>query len=276
MNPTASAPSGPFPSLFAGWRAAGTRSPGGWSSLLQALLLASLVSFGLRAQDANRGFDRANRLYEQGKYSEAAAVYEEILATGKSSATLYYNLGNAWFKAGRLGQAILSYRRAEWLAPRDPDIRANLRFARSAVPANAAPAPPLWERAVTRFTVNEWTSLSAVLFWCWLGLLGVGQWRPALRLSLSRYTLIAGLVWLGSATGLALAWQDRYSAVTAVVVTREAILRHGPLDESPSLQTLQDGQELSVVDRKGNWLQITGAARGRGWLRQDQVTLLTP
>ena len=272
MKATASAPSvTPGPP-----RAPSTRSPGRWSPLLLALLLAGFLSRGLQAQDAASSFDRANRLYEQGKYSEAAAVYEKILATGKSCAALYYNLGNAWFKAGRLGRAILSYRRAEWLAPRDPDIRANLRFARGAVAASPTPAPPLWERAVTRFTVNEWTSLAAVVFWCWLGLLAVGQWRPALRLALSRYTLIAGLVWLGCATGLALAWQDRYSTVTAVVVTREAILRHGPLDESPSLQTLQDGQELSVVDHKGNWLQVTGAARGRGWLRQDQVTLLTP
>ena len=41
---------------------------------------------------------------------------------------LLFNYGNAEFKSGNLGKAIAAFRRAELLAPRDSEIRANLRF----------------------------------------------------------------------------------------------------------------------------------------------------
>jgi Flp pilus assembly protein TadD len=64
---------------------------------------------------------------------EAAAAYEQILTNGAVSPALYFNLGNAHFKAGQLGRAIAAYRQAERLTPRDPDVRANLQFARNRV-----------------------------------------------------------------------------------------------------------------------------------------------
>jgi hypothetical protein len=37
----------------------------------------------------------------------------------------------------------------------------------------------------------------------------------------------------------------------------------------------QDGQELTVLDRKENWLLVAGASRGQGWLKREQVAVLT-
>src|SRR5882724_4891553 len=68
----------------------------------------------------------ANQLYDSGKFAEAAAAYEKI---EPKTAYVYYNLGNAWFRQGKLGLAILNYERARRLTPRDPDILANLKFA---------------------------------------------------------------------------------------------------------------------------------------------------
>ena len=63
-----------------------------------------------------------NRLYEAGQFVEAAALYQALADAGAEDGTLYYNLGNACFKAGDLGRAILNYRRAQALLPRDPDV----------------------------------------------------------------------------------------------------------------------------------------------------------
>ena len=73
----------------------------------------------------------ANQHYEAGQYSEAAAIYETILASGLHHSSVYYNLGNAYFKQGDLGRAILNYRRAQRLDPRDADVTANLSIART-------------------------------------------------------------------------------------------------------------------------------------------------
>src|SRR6266699_3853607 len=109
--------------------------------LMLVLLCAGSVA---RTQDVSTAFDQANRLYEEGKFTEAAAAYEKMLRQGQASPALYFNLGNAFFKAGQVGRAVLNYRLAERLAPRDPDVRANLKFARNSV--GPAPTPNWWQR----------------------------------------------------------------------------------------------------------------------------------
>ena len=61
--------------------------------------------------------EQAETFYREGKYQEAAAVYKNILAGGRESAGLYYNLGNCYYKLGENTQAILNYERALLLDP---------------------------------------------------------------------------------------------------------------------------------------------------------------
>jgi tetratricopeptide (TPR) repeat protein len=230
----------------------------------------SLAAQPVRGDGLGAAFDDANRLYEEGQYVEAIGAYAQILKGGRVSAALYFNLGNAHFKAGQLGKAILNYRLAERLAPRDPDIRSNLLAARTTVLGGAPPVPHLWRRLVSRLSLDEWTQLAAAALWLLAGLLVAGQWSPAWRPRLRRFVLPGGLVLFVVASGLWLTWRERCRP-EVIVVQRDAILHHGPLDESPRLQNLRDGQELAVLDGKNGWLQVAGAARGIGWIRHDQV-----
>ena len=65
------------------------------------------------AVEADQLFETGNKLYEERKYPEAAAAYETILAAGHASPAIYFNLGNAYFKASQTGRALVAYRRAE-------------------------------------------------------------------------------------------------------------------------------------------------------------------
>ncbi|MEA3297510.1 MAG: tetratricopeptide repeat protein, partial [candidate division Zixibacteria bacterium] len=60
-------------------------------------------------------FTSANSFYKEKDYESAVGMYNRILAQGVESAALYYNLGNACFKSGDLGHAILYYSRAKRL-----------------------------------------------------------------------------------------------------------------------------------------------------------------
>ena len=62
---------------------------------------------------------------------------------------------------------------------------------------------------------------------------------------------------------------------TAIVIAREATVRAGPLEESQSAFTANDGAELRVLDRKDDWLQVTDGTSRIGWLRREQA-LVTP
>ena len=102
------------------------------------------------------------------------------------------------------------------------------------------------------------------------------QWRPELRLTLRRPATWVALLFLMLAGSAAVSWHERYHQPQVIVVQPDAVMHHGPLDESPSLQTLRDGQELTVLDSKDDWLQAAGAARGIGWIKRDLVVPLPP
>src|ERR1043166_1191409 len=78
------------------------------------LFCAAAFALGrAHADDGQSAFEQANRLYEQARFAEAAAAYEKIIQNGRVSPALYFNLGNALFKSGRIGLAIFNYRLAE-------------------------------------------------------------------------------------------------------------------------------------------------------------------
>lgn len=235
-----------------------------------ALLLVALFAAGARAELSASGFETANKLYEEGKFAEAAAAYEKLAQSGQTSAALCFNLGNARFKSGQIGRAIAAYRQAEQFTPRDPDLRANLQFARNQVQPPTL-SPDRWQRWLGRLTLNEWTLLAAAVIWLWLLLLAILQWRPALRPALRNYAIalaiLAGLL----CGGVALALRAARFTPTAIVTSREAVVRYGPLAESPAAFNVHDGAELRILDQKDDWFQVSAGPRRIGWLRRDQI-----
>ena len=96
------------------------------------LVLALLSGLCVRAAaplDTEKIWNDANTAYVNADYPAATEGYERLLGEGYESAQLYLNLGNAYFKRGMNGRAILNYRKALRLAPGDEDIRYNLSIA---------------------------------------------------------------------------------------------------------------------------------------------------
>jgi tetratricopeptide (TPR) repeat protein len=218
-------------------------------------------------------FSTANRLYAKGQFSDAANAYEKILQTGEESPALLFNYANAEFKAGHLGKAIAAYRRAELLAPRDSEIRANLDFVRNQV-QGATVHESRWEGWLGQLTLNEWTLLAACAFWLMFLVLAARQIRPALNPKLKSATslFVTLTILFGAVLGLQAA--QHFSKATAVVIAAEATSRSGPFDEAQAAFTSHDGAELSVLDRHDDWIQVADAAGKIGWLSRKQVEVL--
>src|SRR5205814_7956079 len=122
--------------------------------------------------------------------------YEKMLHADSNSPALYFNLGNARFKAGQSGRAIAAYRQAEILAPRDPSLRFNLNFVRKKVSGSESIPVETWGHWLAALTLNEWAALAMGAFWLWFLLLALREIRLALRKTLSGYTATAGVVLL--------------------------------------------------------------------------------
>ncbi len=232
------------------------------------LLLAALA---VQAQNAD--FEAANRLYEQGKFTEAAASYQRLVDAGQVSAAVLFNLGNAWFKSGKIGRAVVAYRQAAALSPRDPDLAANLQFARNQVQGPRI-QPSVWQRWLGKLSLNEWSWLASLSVWGWFLLQTALQLRPAWKRSARPGVMAATAFAVLALGGFAAAFADARATRLAVIVEPEVVVRHGPLPESPIAFTAHDGAELRMTDQKGEWVQVSAGPRRIGWVQKSQVALL--
>ena len=237
------------------------------------------IFFGLAASAAepsrvavpSKEFENANKAYEQGHYAEAVQRYDRILAAGRASAPLLFNLGDAYFQNRQPGFAIAAYLRALQLAPRDPDIRANLDLVRTKVGV-ARNESLLWQ-SISRLTLNEWAILSTLTTWLWFCLLttrvitggrGIPKW----------VTGVTGFFWIGVLVITVWIGGQLLTSEKGVIVVPEAAVRRGPLPESQTAFLLRDGTEVRVVERRDDWRRIEDSEKRSGWLRSDQVVVI--
>jgi tetratricopeptide (TPR) repeat protein len=244
--------------------------------LLPLLLLSAwLIASSASAAEPAPGFEAANQLYEKGDFAAAAQAYAALTGQGPVSPAVWFNLGNAQFKAGHLGDAIAAYRRAEILAPRDPDIRANLQFARDKVMGDSLRRSRA-EAWLTTLSLNEWATLTAVAWWTLFGLLTAARLRPTLAAALRLWTfLVAGAVFVIMVC-LGLAWQANRPGTHAVVTVAEATVRNGPLDESKPAFSLRDGAEVQLLDAKDEWLRVGVSPSKTGWVKKSEISPILP
>jgi tetratricopeptide (TPR) repeat protein len=240
---------------------------------LSAILFALVFAGKIFAADALSDFSAANRLYARGKFPDAADAYEKILASGATSPNLLFNYGNAEFKLGNLGRAVAAFRRAELLAPRDPEIRANLAFVRNQV-QGATVRESFWQSWPGNLSLNEWTVFAATAFWLTFILLAAKQIRPALAVKLKSAAWIFAALTVFSGTILGVQAAGHFSRQTAVVISAEATARSGPFDDAQSAFTARDGAELSALDHRDGWVQVVDGAGKSGWLPVKQIEVL--
>lgn len=237
------------------------------------LLLASLPS--ILAAPSVSHFDQANHLYEQGKYEDSIALYQSMIKGGYNSPGVYFNLGNACFKQGALGLALANYTKAARLAPRDPDIQANLRFTRDRVSGSVSIQPSPLQRLFGFFKVNEISILAAILFWTWALLFCVSRLRPNLAVSLRVPSLVFCSLFSVTLLLLVLSLFLQKQNI-AIVTSRQATVHLGPFIESQDAYSVTDGTELRLLARRDDWLQVSDRSDRSGWLPATNAIVLEP
>src|SRR5437660_11435131 len=127
-------------------------------------IFCSAVSTVSSFAQAEGDFTKANQEYAQGHFKGAISSYEDLVRAGQWSANLFYDLGNAYFRTGDFGQAILNYERAIALERHHPEATANLQIARDE--GRALELQQNWpERYLRLASVNQYCIAAAIAFW---------------------------------------------------------------------------------------------------------------
>jgi hypothetical protein len=252
---------------------------------LGALVVVAIL-LAPSAAHAKDLFAEANQDYAAQRYDAAIAKYEELAKSGLRHETLFYNLGNAYFRsaqagaAGRIGRAILNYERALELDPGHEDARYNLQVARDAVATRwgketvvGAAKDPLWIRVANwlpmRITIWIFLAIDVAFFAILIALrfLSAGFARTSLVVT-SVFVGVAG-VFAGGLLATQLVF--RGTVDVGVIVSDEVTMREGPDPDRRELPKLHAGHRVVVLDENHGWLKIRLANRMEGWVPEETV-----
>lgn len=242
------------------------------------IAIASLCSLVAIAQ--NKAAE-AEKAYEEGEFNQAVGLYNEILSTGKHSAELYYNLGNAYFKSEMLGQAILNYSRALRVDPSMQDARYNLEVASARTVDKIEVVPEFF--VVSYLTSvrdmlsgNTWAVLSIVCLAIALG--GVVVWLVFGSLSLRKVGFTAFVVFTVfaiTAFGCSLvSYNELHNSSQAVVVNTAAPVTSSPAAGSKDLFMLHEGTLVGVLQSADGWAEIELGNGEKGWIESHSIEVI--
>lgn len=222
-------------------------------------------------------FEVANRAYEEGDFERAETEYRAILEYGLRAPEIYYNLGNAHYRQGHLGRAILSYERVLRLVPGDDDARFNLEYCRQRI-VDREEVPQHWiadaYQGWTRFVGKDGEAW--LLLWIYLpAMVSVGAWmlghEPRMQ-RLARFAAITLLVLLAPVAGLLVVrLSSEASESGAVVMDQKVEGRSGPDEGHATLFTIHEGLKVQVRNESGDWAQVLLPNGLNGWVPASSV-----
>jgi len=240
-------------------------------------ILVVLCSSGIFAQNQTL-FEQGNQLYNQGKYAEAIAKYEAILATNNHSEALYFNLANAHYKLDHIAPSIFYYEKALRLAPEDQDIKNNLAFAKNMTIDAIDTVPDAgFSKMIKKITdimsFDDWSKVAvgSVIVFVLLILLyyftySTNKKRLAFITS-NLFLFVAAMSLLIAFHKFNLSKKDK----PAIVFAQETVIKSEPNNRSQELFRLHEGTKVQILDTINRWDKIKLADGKTGWIEKEDI-----
>lgn len=237
------------------------------------VLIAASLWLGAAPQaraDADATFAKANADYAAGHFPAAIAGYESLVKSRQWNPSLFYDLGNAFFRVGDFGRAILNYERALALEPAQPEARANLQLARDQ--ARALELSGSWTDAHLSFlTRDQFAWLAAAAFW------GAAAILSGLYVSKRRSVVWIFALFLSAAISVGAAFAvyqfetGRAGRDLAIVTGKSIQARLATAESAGAVLALPPGSEIKILSTRGDWTYAALPNDMRGWIPADSV-----
>jgi len=218
-------------------------------------------------------FNEANKAYDAGNYPVAIELYQSIINDGYGSAETFYNLANAHFRDEEVGKAVLNYRRAWFLSPRDADVRANMNLAIQRTGAYL-PAMSLLSRSITELSKREWSMITRTAYWIAVGCTLLLLVLPMTRVWLKPITIVA---WIAATLSLGgwITWNQWLRKAEAVVISDKQTALYEPRASATPYFEVPEGSIVFIEDEFDAWVKIS-AGNKSGWLSKSSVERVYP
>ncbi|TWW02305.1 SH3 domain-containing protein [Chitinophaga pinensis] len=225
-------------------------------------------------------FEKANGLFKQKQYTEAANIYQQLIDQGFSQPELYLNAGNAWYKANKTGLAVYNYEKALSADPFNKSAAHNLTVANQRVEGYVNDLPLLffqqwWLHILHFHSPDGWATGAILLFW--LSITGIIVWLliPAFKPVLMRWgagVLMAGFLFyliMGISAYLMSNTHDQ-----GIIMGTTVKVKAAPDTESKDMFELHEGVKVQVTDATQEFCKISLPDGKTGWLACAEIRRL--
>lgn len=223
-------------------------------------------------------FVYGNVMYEKGQYAKSIAIYENLLTQNGPSATLYYNLGNCYYKTDKLGLSVLNYERALLFDSHNEDIKYNLELVNLRIRDKMDPINEslvaIWSRDFIKiFSTHSW-AFFCILF-LWVALSGFAIYRFAKRRNFQRYGFFGfvAALFIFVITLISAIARNNYDKnyQFAIVMSPSAIVKSEPNESSTNMFLIHEGLKVQLLESDNNWTEIKMPDGNVGWLKNEDI-----
>lgn len=241
------------------------------------IFITTVVSAG----ELENLFQKGNEHYQKGDYQATIKIFESILEKGYQGKSLYYNLGNAYFRSGKIGLAILYYEKAKKIAHSDEDVNYNLAFANSKIVDKIETLPKFfifdwWENVLALFSVSGWTYIAYLFYF--LILAAIGYYFFARSLKAQRIGFYSGIIsaflLLITLLLLFVNLNREFNVKYGVIVEPEVVTKFSPDQNSQDAFVVHEGLKVRAEDHVSDWIRIKLIDGKVGWLKKENLKLI--
>lgn len=236
------------------------------------LILISPFSF------AQSAFEKGNQYYQKENYQEAITNYESVLASGKQSTALYFNIGNCYYKLHKVAPAIYNYEKALQLNPNDDEIKTNLDFARKMAIDDIKVIPKVgFNKLISDFTsqhhYNTWAWIAVFLAFVFL-LFFVGYYfsGTAFKKRIFFFGMFLILIGITIAVSSGIFEKNRLANEKPAIVFAESVsVKSEPKAGSADTFVLHEGTKVYILESIANWKKIQLTDETTGWIEDGAI-----
>ena len=239
-----------------------------------------ILSSILYASKLDSLFQQANTFYAKGDYQKAIKLYDSIIKKGYVSPYLYYNLGNAYYKLGKFGYAILNYEKGLLYTPYDENLRYNLELAKAHTIDKIEEIPEFflkkWYRSfVNLVPSNTWAIISLSFFilfiTCIIFLITYETKIKTLLFNIAILSIIFSIISFINAG-------KRKNFITAkkyaIIVVPSVNVKSTPNEYGNDVFILHEGTKVEIIESIGNWKNIKISDGNEGYLPLNTIEII--
>ncbi len=221
---------------------------------------------------------KGNTYYREGAYDKAIEEYKKLVDEGYVGTSLFYNLGNANYRIGKIGYAILYYEKALELSPSDEDVKHNLDFAHLSTVDRIQPLPRFflfdwWEALLGLFSDNGWAYVVFVFYLLVILLAGAYSYSKTVKeQKIFFFSSIAGVFLLAFSISLLVIKVKREATLKSGVIVEQVVtVKFSPDPQSTDAFMIHEGLKVNLEDQLDNWIKIRLADGKVGWVLEENI-----